>query len=275
MSEQERTFIIAEAGINHQGDLEQGKALVEAAKESGCDAVKFQTYRTELRVEKTSPIFDILKQCELSYEQQTELKVHADKVGIEFLSTPFDEEALFFLIERLGLRRVKLASFDVTNKKFLQAVNQYAQNVPALKVILSTGMANWKELEAALKCLRNTKHLTVLHCVSSYPTPEDQVNLNVIKTLTHLMHGARSIGYSDHTSDILAPTLAVVAGATTIEKHFTLDLNNGAVDNPVSADPAMMKQMVEVIRLHEEMMGSGLLGMQSIERAATSYRRYS
>jgi len=111
----ERTFIIAEAGINHQGDLDQAKALVEAAKECGCDAVKFQSYQTDRRVEKSNPAYDILKKCELTYDQQTDLKIHADKVGIEFLSTAFDEEALFFLIERLGLRRIKLASFDVTN----------------------------------------------------------------------------------------------------------------------------------------------------------------
>lgn len=275
MTEQKRTLIIAEAGINHQGDLEQAKALVEAAAESGCDAIKFQTYRTELRVEKSSPIFDILKQCELTFEQQTELKVHADNVGIQFFSTPFDEESLFFLVDRLGLRMLKLASFDVTNKKFLNTVNEYAKSIPALVVIMSTGMANWSEIESAIRCLRDTQKLALLHCVSSYPTPDVQVNLNAIKTLKHLIHQQRVVGYSDHTNDILAPALAVVAGAEIIEKHFTLDLNNGAVDNPVSADPAMMKQMVDVIRLHEQMLGNGLIGMQDIEKGAVPYRRHS
>lgn len=270
-----KTFIIAEAGINHGGNLGKAKALVEAAKECGCDAVKFQTYKTEVRTTEGSPIFDILKQCELSYEQQTELKVHADKVGIEFFSTPFDEEALFFLIERLGIRTIKLASFDVTNRKFLSAVNEYAQNLPTLRVILSTGMANYAEIDAAMKHLSNTPYLILMHCVSAYPTPEDKVNLNAIKTLRHIVHGPRRVGYSDHTNDILAPSLAVIAGATTIEKHFTLDLNDGSVDNPVSADPRMMKQMVDIIRMHETMMGDGLLDMQDIEQATTIYRRQS
>ena len=141
------TFIIAEAGINHRGKLDEAKALVEAAKECGCDAVKFQTYITERRTSPNSDIFDILKSCELTYEQQTEIKVHADKVGIEFFSTPFDEEALFFLIERLGLRRIKLASFDLTNRKMLQAVNEYAISLPALNVIMSTGMATMIEIK--------------------------------------------------------------------------------------------------------------------------------
>lgn len=269
-----KTFIVAEAGINHQGSLEQAKFLVEAAKECGCNAVKFQSYVAETRANPGTEIYDILKACELDYEQQTELKCHADKVGIEFFSTPFDEDMLFFLIERLGLRRIKLASFDVTNTRMLRRVNEYAKNLQSLSVILSTGMANYREIENALNKMPNTKHLTIMHCVSSYPTPENKVNLSAIKTLKRVSFG-REIGYSDHTSDILAPALAVIAGATTIEKHFTLDLNNGAVDNPVSADPEMMKQMIEVIKIHEEMLGDGLLNIQDVEEAALAYRRYS
>jgi len=269
-----KTFIISECGINHMGDLNLAKQMVEASKECGVDAVKFQTYKTELRADPNVPVYDILKSCELTYEQQTELKLHADKVGIEFFSTPFDEEALFFLLDKLGIRRVKLASFDVTNKKFLSKINAYAKNLPALKVIMSTGMASYGDLNLALKCMPSVSHLTLLHCVSAYPTPEDQVNLSAIQTLQTVM-GSANVGYSDHTSDILAPALAVVAGATTIEKHFTLDLNNGAVDNPVSVDPTAMKQMVEVIRLHESMMGDGLIKMQDIERSTSVYRRHS
>jgi len=270
-----RTFIIAEAGINHNGKMQDAKDLIEAAKESGADAVKFQTYQTEKRVDTNSPIYDILKKCELDYDQQTELKVYADKVGIEFFSTPFDEQSLSFLIERLGVRRIKLASFDVTNTKFLMAVNEYAQSLPTLRVLLSTGMSNAHEISNALLCLQNTPYLTLLHCISSYPTPENEVNLSAIWSLKHLIHGPRSVGYSDHTSDILAPALAVIAGATTIEKHFTLDMNNGAPDNPVSADPSMMRQMVDVIRMHEEMMGDGLLKMRDVEKNSELFRRRS
>lgn len=269
-----KTFIVAEAGINHKGDLNLAKSLVEAAKESGCDAVKFQTYRSESRASPGSEIYDILKSCELNFEQQTDLKVHADNVGIEFFSTPFDEEMLFFLIERLGLRRIKLASFDVTNRKILSLVNEYAKNLPSLHVILSTGMANYREINIALKHLTNTSNLTLMHCVSSYPTPEENVNLSAIMTLKGILH-ERTVGYSDHTNDILAPALSVIAGAVVVEKHFTLDLDNGAVDNPVSADPVMMKEMVDVIRIHEKMMGDGLLNMQDIEEQALIFRRHT
>jgi sialic acid synthase SpsE len=270
-----KTLIVAEAGVNHQGNLEQGKALVEAAKECGCNAVKFQSYVAETRADPGTDIYDVLKSCELDYEQQTELKVHADKVGIEFFSTPFDETMLFFLIERLGIRRIKLSSFDVTNKKILKAVNEYARNLRSIGVILSTGMANYKEIETAVSCLSDVPHLTLMHCVSSYPTPESRVNLSAIKTLRHVFSMVKEVGYSDHTDEILAPVLSVIAGATVVEKHFTLDLNNGAPDNPISADPEMMKQMVEVIRLHEQMIGDGLLNVQDIETQLLKYRRYS
>lgn len=270
-----KTLIIAEAGINHMGDIVLAKNLIESAKECGCDVVKFQSYVTETRADKGTEIYNILKSCEFNFEQQTELKCYADKIGIEFCSTPFDEKMLYFLIERLGLRRIKLSSFDVTNKKMLLAVNEYARLLSSLNVILSTGMANYRDIEIALRCLQNTSHLTLMHCVSSYPTPENSVNISAINTLRQVLHGSMRVGYSDHTGDILVPSLAVIAGATVIEKHFTLDLNNGAADNQVSADPEMMKQMVKIIRMHEEMLGDGLLGAQSIEKSSFIYRRYT
>ena len=270
----QRTLVIAEVGVNHQGDVAQAKALIESARECGCNAVKFQAYVAETRAKPGNEVYDVLKACELDYEKQTELKTHADKVGIEFFSTPYDETMLFFLIERLGLRRVKLSSFDVTNKKMLLAVNEYARNLSSLGVILSTGMANYKDIDVAVRCMPNVQHLTLMHCVSAYPTQEERVNLSAIKTLRQVFN-SNEVGYSDHTSNILAPVLAVIAGATVIEKHFTLDLNNGAADNPVSADPKMMKQMVEVIRAHEEMLGDGLLKAQDVEGQSFAYRRRS
>jgi len=270
-----KTFIISECGINHMGNMNLAKQMIEASKECGVDAVKFQTYKTDLRAKPSAPAYEILKHCEFSYEQQTELKLYADKVGIEFFSTPFDDEALLFLIDKLGIRRIKLASFDVTNRKFLSTVNAYAKNLPALKVIMSTGMAGYRDINSALKQMQNVKHLTLMHCISAYPTPESKTNLSAIQTLKQIIGDSKYIGYSDHTNDILAPALSVIAGATTVEKHFTLDLNNGAVDNPVSADPQAMKQMVEVIRLHESMIGNGLLEMQDIEKPTSVYRRYS
>ena len=271
-----KTLIISECGINHMGDVELGKRLIEESKYAGCDIAKFQTYKTDERVAANSPIYDVLEKCEMNYEQQKQLKIHADKVGIEFASTPFDAEALEFLIGHLGCRTVKVASFDLTNAKLLKVINEYAISLPALRVVISTGMATWREIGQAIKCLPNVGDLSILHCVSAYPTPEEQVNLSAIGSLNYLLSALPyKVGYSDHTSDILAPTLAVVAGAQVIEKHFTLDLNNGAPDNPVSADPEMMKNMVDVIRLHEKMMGDGKLMMRDIEGEASTFRRYS
>jgi len=268
----QKTFIIAEAGINHKGNLNTAKLLIEEAKKCGCDAIKFQSYVTENRIKQLDETYDAFKSCEFDYEQQTELKIHADRVGIEFFSTPFDEDMLFFLIERLGLRRIKLSPFDVTNRKMLLAVNEYARNLAAFNVILSTGMASYKEIDVALKCLSHVRP-TLMHCVLSYPTPEDRVNLSAIKTLQHIC--GRNVGYSDYTEDILAPVLSVIAGAVVVEKHFTLDRNNGAAHNSISANPEMMKEMVEVIRLHEKMMGDGALGTHDIEEQMLTLRRYS
>ena len=270
-----KTFVIAEAGINHDGDLQAAKDLVEAAKEAGCSAVKFQTYQTDKRVQKDNPAYDILKRCELTYDQQREVKEHADKVGIEFFSTPFDEESLRFLVEDLGIRRVKLASFDVTNTKFLSAVNHYGTQHPVFRVIMSTGMANSYEISQAVDKFPNVAYLTVLHCVSSYPTPPVWANLSAIKALRHMVHGPREVGYSDHTNGILVPAAAVLVGATTIEKHFTLDQRGPGVDNPVSADPKMMKEMVATIKMYEEWLGDGELGMSEVEKAAQVFRRKS
>lgn len=270
-----RTFVISECGINHLGDVEMAKRMIELSKEAGCDAVKFQTYKTDLRSSPDSNIYAILKQCELSYGQQIELKVYADSVGIEFFSTPFDEEALSFLVDKLGIRRVKLSSFDVTNRKMLAAVNEYAANLPALNVILSTGMANFVELRSALECMPNVRNLTLLHCISAYPCPQESANLNVINNLRNVVGSRAMAGYSDHTSDILVPALSVLAGATVVEKHFTLDLDNGAPDNSVSADPDMMKHMVEIIRMHEQIMGDGAITMHDVETGCLQYRTHS
>lgn len=270
-----KTFVIAEAGINHDGDLDRAKQLALQAKECGCSAVKFQTYQTDKRVTRDNPAYDILKRCELSFEQQKELKLFCDQVGIEFFSTPFDTESLRFLVEDLGLRRIKLASFDVTNTKFLDAVNEYGKQHPVFRVIMSTGMANSLEINTALDHLKNVAYLTLLHCVSSYPTKDQDANLSAIQNLRHMVHGARTVGYSDHTRGFEVPAASVLVGATTVEKHFTLDYNGPGVDNAVSADPTMMKALVARIQLYEHMLGDGQLEMQEVERAAQVFRRTS
>lgn len=275
MVPQEKTFVIAEAGINHEGNLQIAKDLAYAAKESGADAVKFQTYQTDKRVAKDNPAYDILKRCELSYDQQAELVEYCSEVEIEFFSTPFDSDSLNFLIDQ-KVKRIKLASFDVTNTEFLRAVNGKCEANPSLNVIMSVGMANRQEVLQALDNLNKVSNLYLLHCVSSYPTPEQEAGLLAVKSLGFIgnSHITR-VGYSDHTSGIRVPALAVLVGATVIEKHFTLDLNSAAVDNPVSADPSMMKEMIETIRAYEELLGDGIIAMKEIEQAATAFRRKS
>lgn len=274
-----RTFVIAEAGINHKGELGLAKALVEAAKESGADAIKFQTYTTETRVLNryvSSEILNILKGCEMPFEWHAQIKEHADKVGIEFFSTPFDISALKFLVEDLKLRRVKIASFDINNIEFLRAVNEYAKQFHDYKVVLSTGMSAVDQISSSLRALNDVSYLTLLHCKSSYPLVETNANLAAIRSLQNNFHmGARTFGYSDHTSGITIPSLAILAGATTIEKHFTLDQTNGAVDNPVSADPRMFSMMVNRIRLYEEILGSGELKLEEFEKGAVQFQRHS
>lgn len=271
---QEKTFIIAEAGINHNGNLQTAMNLALAAKKSGCDAVKFQTYQTDKRIAKDNPAYDILKSCEMSYEDQEELFKYCNEIGIEFFSTPFDNESLNFLMG-LGIKRIKIASFDVTNTKFLDDVSKWTMNVPGTNVIMSVGMANRIEVIDALEHLKYAS-ISLLHCVSSYPTPEQEAGLLSIRSLGMIGHSRVSrVGYSDHTAGIMVPALSVLVGATVVEKHFTLDRGNGAVDNAVSADPDDMKSMVSIIRSYEELLGTGVIEMKEIEKAATIFRRKS
>ena len=269
-----KTFIVAEAGINHEGNLGKAKKLAYAAKEAGASAVKFQTYKTIDRVQADNQFFDLLKSCELTYEEHKELKEYCDQLNIEYFSPPFDVASLKFEVETLGNRRIKFASFDVGNTLLLNAANELGKKYSNLKVILSVGMSSVNEILVASECIKNT-HLTLLHCVSSYPTPSEQANLLGILSLKNLTKGLYPIGYSDHTSDIVIPSASVLMGATTIEKHFTLDKNDTAVDNPVSADPVMFRNMVELIKTYENALGSGTLGLKEIEKFFTIFKRVS
>lgn len=269
-----KTFVIAEVGINHEGSLEKAKELIAAAKDSGADAVKLQTYQTSLRVSANNQFFDLLKDCETTYEEQREMKEYADSLGIEFFSTTFDKHSTKFLIEDLGVMRIKVASFDCSNTELLNDLNEYGKRFGYLKVILSVGMSSTVEIMTAVECLKDVD-LTLLHCVSSYPTPPEQANLLGIRSLKELTCGALPVGYSDHTPDITIPSAAVLLGATTIEKHFTLDKNNSAVDNAVSADPAMFKEMVRLIRGYEAARGDGSLGLKEVEKFFTIFKRTS
>ena len=271
-----KTFVIAEAGINHDGDLQRAKDLSYAAKEAGASAVKFQSYTTEKRVREDNPAFDILKRCELSFEQQADLIHYCDTIGIEFFSTPFDEDWLAFLVNDRGIKRIKLASFDVTNTKFLDEVNWYGDK--GVSVILSTGMSNWDEVVNATYHLKDVKDVRLLHCVSSYPTPDSEVNLGAMFELRNLSRqylGHENIGYSDHSTGVNIPALSVLSGATVVEKHFILDKNGPGVDAPVSADPQELKSMVAAIKHYEEILGDGKVKLSEIEKRTLVFRRNS
>lgn len=270
-----KTLIIAEIGINHGGSVEEAKRLIKAAQESGADIAKIQTYTTEKRVTRDNPAFDILKGCELTYDQQRELKKYADEIGIEFLSTAFDVEALKFLVEDLGLRRVKIASFDTTNLAFLCEVNEMAQKYPELNVILSTGMTDYIELDEAVGMLPDT-HLTLLWCKSAYPPKEEQLNFRAIKSIKAGWNCCGEIsGYSNHVKDPLVPALSVLVGAEVIEAHFMVGSNDACCDALVSLDAAMFKEMVSNVRRFERIMGDGVLRVEECEKGTMIFKRYS
>ena len=270
-----KTFVIAELGINHDGDIIRAHDLIATAKECGCNAVKLQTYTLGERTNPGDKNYELFKRCCLTFDQQAELFDYAKEADIECFSTPFGEESLKFLIEDIGIRRIKISSFDITNLKFLKAVNEYGKKYYDLKVIMSTGMSNAQEIQQALDCFVNVPCLTLLHCVSAYPTSEKEVNLSAIRTLKHMVSGERQVGYSDHTDNIFVPAAAILVGATTIEKHFILDKNGPGVDAPVSADPKMMKDMIKLIETYESFLGNGELSLRDIEKPTVVFRRKS
>lgn len=263
------TYIIAEVGINHGGSLDEALRLIDSVARTGCDAVKFQTYLTEKRAAADSPIFNILKQCELPLSDFKLLKDHAEAQGLDFFSTPFDEESLQAL-ESLDVCLYKIASFDLVNRKMLETV-------AALKkpVILSTGLSEMDEVTEAVNIFNQAKcPLALLHCVSSYPTPEEDANLGAIKTLNDAFSGL-IIGQSDHTQGIQVPLYAVASGACIIEKHFCVDQADDCVDAPVSISEEQMSELVTQVRRLENIMGSGSVSVSEAEKSMLQFRRPS
>jgi len=260
------TFIIAEVGINHGGNFEEAKELIIVASKCGADAVKFQTYNTSKRVAADSPIFELLKNCELNKENHRELINVAKENNIIFFSTPFDEESANFLLH-LGIPAVKIASFDIVNYKLLNSVIQ--SKVP---LIVSTGMANKAEVDRVVEFFeKNNAEYCLLHCVSAYPTKEDDANLSVIRTMGEIYNCP--IGYSDHTLGIKVPVMAVAVGASIIEKHFTLDKKADGPDHKMSADPHDLKEMILNIRNTEKILGSNDIKLFEAEKDTLQYRR--
>lgn len=261
-------FIIAEAGVNHNGNIELAKKLIDIALECGADAVKFQTFKTENDISKYAPKadyqknttnfdesqFEMAKKLELSFENFSELKKYCDKKNIIFLSSPFDMDSVRFLKD-LGLEIFKIPSGEITNYLLLREIGSYKK-----KVILSTGMADLGEIEDAIDILveNGTKKedITILHCSTEYPTPFEDVNLNAILTIKDAFK--INVGYSDHTPGIEIPLAAVALGAKVIEKHFTLDKNLPGPDHKASLEPVELKAMIQAIRNVEKGLGDGI-----------------
>lgn len=262
---QDLCFIIAEAGVNHNGDIALAKKLIDAAKTAGADAVKFQTWITELLVTEDSKSakyqqqntgqesqFDLLKSLELSHKAFAELQRYAETQDILFLSTPDEEVSAKFLID-LGIPLIKVGSGELTNLPFLHFLSSH--NLP---MIISTGMATLEEVKTAVKTIHSTgnKDLTILHCVSNYPASPEECNLRAMQTMATEFNCP--IGYSDHTTGIDICLAAVALGATVIEKHITLDRTMAGPDHACSTEPDEFAEMVASSRRIEQSMGDGI-----------------
>lgn len=285
-----RTYIIAEAGVNHNGSLDMAKKLVEVAAESGADAVKFQTFKADTLVSRSAPKaeyqtkttdtaesqYEMIRKLELDEHAHETLIEHCLTCNIQFLSTPFDLESVDLLAGRFNLPCIKIPSGDITNAPLLLKIAQTGK--PA---ILSTGMSTLGEIEDALGVLAFgylgkvspsieafrlaycsaggqaalKEKITLLHCTTEYPAPVEDVNLKVLDTLKSAFD--LRVGYSDHTEGITVPIAAVARGAVVIEKHFTLDRTLPGPDHTASLEPTELKQMVTAIRVVEQTLGSG------------------
>lgn len=263
-----QTFIIAEIGINHGGDIDLAKKLIDSAVRAGVDAVKFQTYLTEKRVTKDSPIFDILKKCELSFEAFRELKQYCDSKGVLFFSTPFDSESVDFL-ESLNVQLYKLASFDVVNFEILKKVASTGK-----PVIISVGMSSISEIRNAVEELnKGTSQIGLLHCISAYPTSEEDANISAIHSLIVNFPDC-VVGQSDHTNDIQVPLYAVAAGAQILEKHYKVSENMECIDAPVSISESQMAKLITETRRLEKILGTGIPESTPAQKGTEQYRRF-
>ena len=274
-------YIIAEAGVNHNGSLEVAKKLVHAAAEAGVDAVKFQTFKADTLVSRDAPKADyqkqttdvaesqyqMLKKLELSEESHRELKALCAQLGVAFLSTPFDITDIPFL-SALDMPFFKVPSGAITDLPYLRAIN--AQKKP---VLLSTGMATEDEVAAALKLLPDCE-VTLLHCTTEYPCPYGDVNLKALQTLQTRFN--LPVGYSDHTQGIEVSVAAAALGATVIEKHFTLDRTMEGPDHKASLEPSELKTLVASVRhVTDALSGDGTKTPVKAERAIASVARKS
>jgi N,N'-diacetyllegionaminate synthase len=263
-----KTFIIAEAGVNHNGSLDMAFQLIDVAVAAGADAVKFQTFKAEKVIAVNAPKagyqkdttgsdesqLEMVKKLELDETAHNKLHQYCKHKGIQFLSTPFDLESID-LLYRLGLEIFKIPSGEITNLPYLRKLGALKK-----RLILSTGMADLGEIEDALDILTESGtslgNITVLHCNTEYPTPFEDVNLKAMLTIRNAFPGI-AIGYSDHTNGIEVPIAAVAMGASVIEKHFTLDRNLPGPDHRASLEPHELSAMISGIRNIEKALGTG------------------
>lgn len=277
-----KTYIIAEIGVNHAGSVELAIQMIDAAKKSGADAVKFQTFKAERLVsintpkvqyqesttDKSESHYEMIKSLEFAYDDHLPVLEYCRKLSLEFISTPYDVESATFL-KSIGVEVFKTASADVVDLSLHEFIAKNASHG-----IVSTGMATLGEIEQVVEIYR--KHnckFTLLHCVSNYPCKFESLNLNVMGTLKRAF--LCEVGYSDHAVGAYPAVVAVSLGATIIEKHFTLDKNMTGPDHKASSDPAEFSELVKAIRLAEITLGSGIKTVQEEEMQMRSVSRKS
>jgi N,N'-diacetyllegionaminate synthase len=280
-----RVFIIAEAGVNHNGDITTAKKMIDAAVKAGANAIKFQTFIPEEIASRSAPKaeyqkrttrkeesqFDMLKKLVLDADAHRKLLAYCNKKGIQFLSTPFDLQSIN-LLNNLGLEIFKIPSGEITNLPYLKKIGSLKK-----KIIMSTGMADMKEIDKAMKILIEAgtpkKNITLLHCNTEYPTPMDDVNLRAMIAMKSAF--SVKVGYSDHTLGIEIPVAAVALGAEVIEKHFTLDRRMEGPDHKASLEPKELEAMATAIRNVENALGNGIKKPSPSERKNRAIARKS
>lgn len=280
-----KVFIIAEAGVNHNGSIELAKKLIDVATEAGANAVKFQTFKADCLVSKEAQKadyqkettdanesqYEMIKKLELDVATHKELMAYCKQKGIMFLSTPFDHDSID-LLNDLGLEIFKIPSGEITNLPYLRHIGSLKK-----RVILSTGMADIGEIEDALDVLTNAgtlrEEITILHANTMYPTPMEDVNLRAMQTIACTF--GCDVGYSDHTLGIEVPIAAVAMGAKVIEKHFTLDKTMQGPDHKASLESDELKAMIQVIRNIELALGDGIKKPSPSERPNMEVARKS
>lgn len=261
-------YIIAEAGFNHDGDMDQACRMIEEAAKAGADAIKFQSFRAEDLCTRTSEHYQLIKKGEISRDNHRMLIECASRCGIDFLSTPYGQESAD-LLDELGVGAFKVASMDLTNIPFLAHLAAKDK-----KIYLSTGMSLICEIDQAVSVLieNGAREIVLLHCISNYPAAPEDLNLLILETLRKIWK--LPVGYSDHSLGIYSALAATALGAEVVEKHFTLDKNLPGPDHKIAADPADLSLLVKGCREIAKCLGAGVISPARADRAnATVFRR--